>query len=73
MENQMSLGNWLLTFLIASIPLVGFIMLFVWAFSEGTQPSKKTFAQAALIWMAIIFVLYMIMGAAFLGAMMGGI
>lgn len=49
----MKLSDWLITFLIQAIPLVGFIMLFVWAFGDGTHPSKKTWAQALLIFMLI--------------------
>ena len=40
----MSIGDWLITFLITAIPFVGFIMFFVWAFGDGTHPSKKTWA-----------------------------
>ena len=47
-------------FLILMIPLVGLIMLFVWAFGDGTHPSKKTWAQASLIMMLIGIVLAII-------------
>jgi len=56
----MSIGDWLITFIIQAIPLVGFIMLFVWAFGDGTHPSKKTWAQASLIFALIMFVLVII-------------
>lgn len=61
-------GDWVLTLLICAIPLVGFIMLFVWAFSGGTNPNKANFAKACLIWLAIsVFLtvfLFVIFGAA---------
>ena len=66
MQNQgpayqpMSIKDWLITFIISYIPLVGFIMLFVWAFGDGTHPSKKTWAQASLIMMVIVIVLMII-------------
>jgi ABC-type Na+ efflux pump permease subunit len=60
----MSIGDWLITFLIQAIPLVGFIMLFVWAFGDGTHPSKKTWAQASLIFALIMIVLAIIILAA---------
>ncbi|MBK7629227.1 MAG: hypothetical protein IPJ23_17670 [Ignavibacteriales bacterium] len=60
----MSIGDWLITFLIQAIPLVGFIMLFVWAFGDGTHPSKKTWAQASLIFALIMIVLAVIILAA---------
>ena len=56
----LSIGDWLITFLIQAIPLVGFIMLFVWAFGDGTHPSKKTWAQASLIFALIMIVLAII-------------
>ena len=73
-ENKtMSVGDWMLTMLITSIPVVGFIMLFVWAFGDSTNPSKKNWAKATLIFFAILFVLYMIIGAAILGALAAGL
>jgi hypothetical protein len=71
-ENPMSVGDWIVTYLLMCIPLVGFIMLFVWGFSSSTQPSKKTWAQATLIWMAVMTVLWIVvlggMVAAFAGS-----
>jgi hypothetical protein len=49
----MSVTDWLITMLITFIPLVGFIMLFVWAFGSDTNPSKATWAKANLIFMVI--------------------
>ena len=60
----MTIGDWLITFLIQAIPLVGFIMLFVWAFGDGTHPSKKSWAQASLIFALIMIVLVIIFFAA---------
>lgn len=66
-ENKhMSVGDWLITMIVTSIPLVGLIMLFVWAFSAGTNESKKNWAKAALIFYAIFAVLWFL----FLGSMM---
>lgn len=61
MENQnyqpMTIGEWIITFIITYIPIVGIVMLFVWAFGGDTHPSKKTWAQAMLILFAIAIVL----------------
>jgi len=54
----MSVGDWILTYLLMCIPLVGVIMLFVWAFSGGTQESKKTWAKATLIWVVVMSILW---------------
>jgi hypothetical protein len=56
-----SVGEWLITFLISAIPLVGFIMLFVWAFSSSTPPSKANYAKATLL----ILVIFMVLGFLF--------
>ena len=53
MENNqyqpISIGDWIVTYLLMSIPIVGQILLLVWAFSASTHPSKKSWAQAVLI------------------------
>ncbi|MDR2586344.1 MAG: hypothetical protein LBC84_09070 [Prevotellaceae bacterium] len=54
-EKPVSTGNWMLTFLIMAIPLVNFVMLFVWAFGSNTPPSKANWAKASLLWMLICF------------------
>ncbi|GBD86311.1 hypothetical protein BMS3Abin03_00227 [bacterium BMS3Abin03] len=72
----MSIGDWIITFIITYIPLIGFIMLFVWAFGDGTHPSKKTWAQASLLMMVIIIVLMIIFFgilASILGSFVGGL
>ncbi len=71
----MSIGDWIITFIITYLPLVGFIMLFVWAFGDGAHPSKKTWAQASLIMMVIVLVLMIIFFsviASILGSFVGG-
>jgi hypothetical protein len=72
-ENKaMSVGNWIITMIVTAIPLVGFIMLFVWAFGSGTNLSKQNWAKAALIFYAIIIVLYFLFFAAIMGAVVSG-
>ena len=69
----LTVGDWIVTKLVLLIPLVGFVMLFVWAFSSDTHPSKKTFCQSSLIilgcMMALATVLLILMGG--LAAVMG--
>lgn len=57
-RNQpLSVGDWFITILITAIPLVGIIMLFIWAFSTDTNINKANWAKATLIWYAIGIVL----------------
>ena len=65
--NPISVGEWIITTIILAIPIVGFIMLFVWGFGSNTQPSKANWAKAALIMMGIGIVLSFL----FLGTMLG--
>ncbi|QFG01050.1 hypothetical protein PB01_00600 [Psychrobacillus glaciei] len=59
----MSVGEWLITMLIMIIPIVNIVMLFVWGF--GNADSRRNYARASLIWMAICILL----GILFYGAM----
>ena len=71
MENQqapvISTKDWVITLLIRIIPLVGFIMLIVWAVGNGENPNKQNWAKAMLIIIAIGFVLSVIFFAIFGG------
>jgi len=53
----MTLGNWIVTMLLLLIPIANIVLMFVWAFGSNTNPSKKTYFQATLIFAAIGLVL----------------
>jgi len=59
-EATLSVKDWLITLLIAAIPIVGFIMLFVWGFGDATNTNKANWAKATLLWMAILVAFYSI-------------
>ncbi|RMG16182.1 MAG: hypothetical protein D6730_25455 [Bacteroidetes bacterium] len=48
-----SMGDWMVTLLLMAIPVVGIIMLFVYAFGGNTNPNKASWAKATLIYLAI--------------------
>ena len=62
-----SVGEWVITIIIIAIPIVGFIMLFIWGFGSDTQPSKANWAKATLIMIGISIVLSFL----FLGSLLG--
>jgi hypothetical protein len=72
---EMSVSDWLITFLITAIPLVGIVMLFVWAFGSSDNQTRANWAKANLIMALIIIALYtiffMVFGAAILAGMGG--
>lgn len=67
-QNAVSTGDWMITMLISYIPVIGFIMLFVWAFGSG-NPSKANWAKAMLLWMVLFIVIGGLLFAAFGAAM----
>ena len=72
LEEPVSIGTWLGILFLSCIPCVGFILLFVWAFGDGKE-SRKNWAKAQLIFMAIMIVLsiilYAILGATIYAAL----
>ena len=65
-----SIGDWIVTILVMMIPVVNIVMMFVWAFSGGTNPSKANFFKAQLLFVLIAVVLMVLL--AFLGVLAGG-
>ncbi|WKY46497.1 zinc ribbon domain-containing protein [Eubacteriaceae bacterium ES3] len=65
MSPVLSLGEWMLTLLLLIIPIVNLVMLIIWSADSGTNPSKRHFAQAQLIFMGIGIVLSIIFSLLF--------
>jgi hypothetical protein len=65
-----SVGDWIITLLIKSIPVINIVMLFVWAFGGGNNPNKSNWAKAVLIWIAISMVIGVIILIVFGAAIM---
>ena len=75
-ETPVSIGNWMLTYLLVGIPVVGLILLFIWAFGSDTPASKANWSRASLIWgviaIAIYAVMFAVFGAAIIAAVAAG-
>ncbi len=56
----LGIGQWVLTLIVMAIPLVGFIMMIVWAVSSTTNVNRKNYCIAALIIGVITFALFMV-------------
>jgi hypothetical protein len=69
-SEPLSVKEWFLTLFIAWIPLVGLIMLLVWAFDNTTNINKKNFAKANLLWTVVGIVLAIIVVMIFMGAIL---
>jgi uncharacterized integral membrane protein len=59
-EVPMTLGDWMLTLLLLYLPIVNLVMLIIWSVDSKTSTTKKHFAWATLIFMAIGIVLSII-------------
>lgn len=55
-----SLGEWIIAVLVKRLPLIGLIMLIVWATDKNTDPDKANWAKAELIVKLIVFAAAMI-------------
>lgn len=63
-NSPLSVGQYIGMYLIQLIPVVGFILLLVWAFSADTNLNKKNWAKAMLIIMLIGIVLTIVISIA---------
>ncbi len=59
-SDDVSFGEWFLTIFLMAIPLVGIILLLVWAFGSTAKPSKANWAKANLAWAVIAIAFYVI-------------
>jgi len=69
---QITPGKWALYIFVSGIPLVGLIMLLIWAFSNDDKPTRKNWAKGMLLIWVIIIIIYILLfffigGTAFLG------
>ena len=69
-SETISVGDWIVTFIVLAIPLVNVGALLYWAFSGSANPSKRTYAQASLILFVVAVVLYLLAALVF-GVNMG--
>jgi hypothetical protein len=72
---NMSVGQWVLTTFLASLGIVGLILLFIWAFGDTPQP-KKNYARGMLIWWAIaagITILFVVGSCVCAGSLVSGL
>ena len=59
-----SVGEWIISYILLCLPIVNIIMMFIWAFGANAKPSKKTWARAMLIIMVVGIILSIIFSVA---------
>ena len=72
-DHEMTVGEWLGTLLISSIPFAGIIMLLLWAFSRSTNLCKSNWAKAWLILQIIGYVFAIMMWGTLISVLSMGI
>ncbi|MDD6194361.1 MAG: hypothetical protein PUB19_05640 [Lachnospiraceae bacterium] len=67
LDDPVKMSEWVLSILLAAIPIVNIVCLCVWAFGKNAKPSRKTWARAKLVWLLVQVVLLAIVGAFLIG------
>ena len=55
-RNYVSVGSWMMMMFVTAIPIVGLIMIIVWAFA-GDNDSRKNYFRAILAWFLVVVAL----------------
>ena len=72
LDAPLTVLDFFLMSLLSFIPIIGFIFLFIWAFSGNTNINRKNYARAALIWILVsigLVILLSIIGGGILNSM----
>ena len=59
-SNYVSVGSWMWMMFVTAIPIVGQIMILVWAFT-GDNESRKNYYRAILAWILVFMVIVVIL------------
>lgn len=70
LKQPMTIGQYIITFIVMGIPLIGVIMMFVWAFGSNVNINKKNYCRAILIMGLIGIVLWIALAAVLVPIMM---
>ncbi|PKN79046.1 MAG: hypothetical protein CVU48_06410 [Candidatus Cloacimonetes bacterium HGW-Cloacimonetes-1] len=65
----MSVGDWILTLILVSIPIVNIILIVMWIVDKNSNPNRRNLAVAILILFAIGTVIWV----TFMGAIVGAL
>jgi hypothetical protein len=74
LQKPLTVGDWILTLIVLSIPLIGLVFLLYWALSSTSNVNRKNYCIAVLILAVILSALFL--GLFFMGvfaSMMSGI
>ena len=52
-KNYVSVGSWMFILLVAALPVIGLIMVIVWAIT-GENETRKNYFRAIIAWFALV-------------------
>jgi ABC-type sugar transport system permease subunit len=52
-NKPMTVGDLVITILLTALPIIGIILLFVWAFGDNQKIDRANYSKASLIWIAV--------------------
>lgn len=61
-RNFVSIGTWMWMMFVTAIPIIGQIMVIVWAFT-GDNESRKNYFRAILAWLVAFVSLFIVLAA----------
>ena len=73
LDAPLTVLDFFLMSLLSFVPIIGFIILLIWAFSGNANINRKNYARAALIWILVsigLVILLSIIGGGILNSMM---
>lgn len=60
LDKPLTVKDYLIMFLLLSIPFANIVLIFVWAFSESINTNKKNFCKSYLIFTGIMTAVYLV-------------
>lgn len=69
LNKPLTVGDWLITMIILSIPLVGFIFLLYWALSSSSNINRKNFCIAYIV--IVLILVALVLALMFMGVLAG--
>jgi len=59
-SNYISVGGWMWIMFVTAIPIVGLVMMIVWAFT-GDNESRKNYFRAIFVWLFLLIALLVVL------------
>lgn len=67
LSKPLTIKNYLAIFFLMLIPIVGIVLIFVWAFGSDVNINKKNYARAQLIYALILFGISLLFSSVLIG------